>query len=429
VKKIRAYRAKQVKNVCMDRVLADRDGQRVEVGLDVGKENLFVVLRWGESDFERPWKVKNPLEIGDLVELLLELNRGRQMTVALEPTGTYGDPARQAFSDAALSVHRVSPKAAHDYGEIFDGVPSKHDGKDAAIVAELSAIGKSSPWPFEMDEWDEELSYWIDHMEARRQMLPMWYGRLEGQLARHWPEATNTLGLTSGVLLRCLATYGGPAGLAAEDVAVEQLRRWGRGRLSKEKCEELLSGARQTVGVHQSSINVRRLQEYAEQALECRRVVAESKKQLKLLTADHAVIQAQASMVGAVTACVLWVHLGDPRRYDSGFAYRKAMGLNLKVRSSGKYKGRLKITKRGHSQVRRWLYFAALRMIKEPDVKRWFEAKKAKNSADPLEAMRALVGVMRKLALALYQVGACGQEFDVSLLFPGSAGSSQTKAA
>ncbi len=65
MKKIRAYRAKQVKNVCMDRVLADRDGQRVEVGLDVGKENLYVVLRWGESDFERPWKVKNPVEIGD----------------------------------------------------------------------------------------------------------------------------------------------------------------------------------------------------------------------------------------------------------------------------------------------------------------------------------------------------------------------------
>ncbi len=62
-------------------------------------------------------------------------------------------------------------------------------------------------------------------------------------------------------------------------------------------------------------------------------------------------------------------------------------------------------------------------------MKRWYEAKKGKKSDDPLEAMRALVGVMRKLALALYQVGASGQEFDAWLLFPGSGGSCQTKAA
>jgi transposase len=410
-------------------VLADREGQKVNVGFDVGKEHLFGVLRWGESDFERPWKVKNPLEIRDLVELLVELNRGRQMTVSLEPTGTYGDAARQAFGDAGLMVHRVSPKAAHDYEEIFDGVPSKHDGKDAAIIGELAAIGKSSPWPFEVDAFDEELAYWIDRMQTQRRMLTMWYGRLEGQLARHWPEATTTVRLTSGVLLRSLATYGGPAGLAAEATALEQLLRWGRGHLSQKKGEQLLSGARHSVGVRQSSINVRRLQEYADEALSCRRAVAAIKKRLCELTSDHPVIQAQASAVGPVTASVLWVYLGDPRTYDSGFAYRKAMGLNLKVRSSGKYKGRLKITKRGHSQVRRWLYFAALRLVQQHGVKQWYEVKKAKKPDDRFEAMRALIGVMRKLALALYQVGACGKQFDVCLLFPGSAGLSPTQAA
>ena len=41
------------------------------------------------------------------------------------------------------------------------------------------------------------------------------------------------------------------------------------------------------------------------------------------------------------------------------------MGLNLTEFSSGK----LKISKRGHSQVRRWLYFSALRWIKAEPVK------------------------------------------------------------
>jgi len=124
--------------------------------------------------------------------------------------------------------------------------------------------------------------------------------------------------------------------------------------------------------------------------------------------------------VGFVTACVLWSHLGDPRQYDSGAAYRKAMGLNLKERSSGKWHGRVKISKRGSSQVRRWLYFSALRWVKRPEVKGWYEAKKARREGDRTEAMRGLVGVMRKLALALYQVGA-GKRFDAGLLFPGSS--------
>ena len=64
----------------------------------------------------------------------------------MESTGTYGDALRQALSDAGLSVHRVSGKAAHDYAEIFDGVPSKHDGKDAAIGVAGGGPGVSAGW-------------------------------------------------------------------------------------------------------------------------------------------------------------------------------------------------------------------------------------------------------------------------------------------
>ncbi len=60
----------------------------------------------------------------------------------------------------------------------------------------------------------------------------------------------------------------------------------------------------------------------------------------------HVVLQAQGKVVGVPTACVLWTSTGDPRKYHAAAAYRKAMGLNLVERSSGKYKGRLRISKR-----------------------------------------------------------------------------------
>jgi len=84
--------------------------------------------------------VVNPLQIAEFVRLLHQLGEGRELVVALEPSGTYGDALRQALRDAQIAVQRISPKAAHDYAEVFDGVPSQHDGKDAAVVAELAAL-------------------------------------------------------------------------------------------------------------------------------------------------------------------------------------------------------------------------------------------------------------------------------------------------
>ena len=52
MKKSRAYRATEVKNVCLDRLLERRSDQNVDVGLDIGKEVVFATLRWRESDFE-----------------------------------------------------------------------------------------------------------------------------------------------------------------------------------------------------------------------------------------------------------------------------------------------------------------------------------------------------------------------------------------
>ena len=46
------------------------------------------------------------------------------------------------------SFPRVSNKASHNYAEIFDGVPSQHNGKDAAVVAELAGLGKAQPWEY-----------------------------------------------------------------------------------------------------------------------------------------------------------------------------------------------------------------------------------------------------------------------------------------
>jgi transposase len=416
--KSKAYRGTAVNRVEAQKVSEGHAGEALTVGLDIGKYRIAAVGRWASGAFERPWLVDNPQQLSALLSLLEDLRRQHALVVALEPSGTYGDPVRQALTDRGLTVLRVSPKAAHDYAEVFDGVPSQHDGKDAAVVAELAALGKATSWPYvAAGLWEQELNYWVEWMEAQRQIGTVWLGRLEGLLARHWPELTRGLRLSSATVLRLLIEYGNPSALAADPQAATRLKRWGRSPLHADKVQQIVASAQATCGVRVGAFEQRRLQECARQVWAARQEVRRSRRQLRRLAGDQPVLQAQGQAVGVTTACLLWASLGDPRGYSSGPAYRKAMGLNLVEHSSGTYEGELRISKRGEPRVRRWLYMAVLRLIRREGVRDWYRAKKRQGGR---ATQKALVGVMRKLAVALQRVAVSGVPFEPRRLFPGA---------
>src|SRR5437588_2336655 len=145
----KAFRVIAVKHVSGMKLAQLHPAESVVVGTDIGKFEVRAICRWAKGEWERPWRVGNPTELGEFLDVLQELRQGRELVVAMEPSGTYGDALRQALDDAQIPVCRVSPKGAHDYAEIFDGAPSQHDGKDAAVVAELAAYGKCSVWPYQ----------------------------------------------------------------------------------------------------------------------------------------------------------------------------------------------------------------------------------------------------------------------------------------
>ena len=66
--------------------------------------------------------------------------------------------------------------------------------------------------------------------------------------------------------------------------------------------------------------------------------------------------------------------------------------------------------------MRPWLYLAVLRLIRREGVRDWYRAKKQQG---PRATGKALVGVMRKLAVGLHRVAVMGQAFEPRRLFPG----------
>lgn len=223
--------------------------------------------------------------------------------------------------------------------------------------------------------------------------------------------------MSSATLTGALSHWGEPGALAADENAPKLLGRFGGHYLSDKKIAAVIESARTTVGVRPGPWAARELGEIATAITRHRRRIQRCRRELKKLTKDHQAIQSQAPAVGLITACVLWMCLGDAANYPSAAAYRKAMGLNLKERSSGMHKGKLSLSKRGQRLTRKWLYFSALRWMREPSVKQWIERKKQRDGGS---GAKAAIGVMRRLALAAWHTGQ-GEVFDPARLFPGSA--------
>src|SRR5665213_1354761 len=420
----RVYTAIGIAHVQIDKILAAREPDlQVVAGVDVGKTQLLLSLRWSDGRFDKPWTVANPEQIPDLIQSLKSLGGQHKLMVAMEPTGTYGDALRQALSDARIPLHLVSGKRAHDYAEVFDGVPSQHDGKDSAVVAELCALGKSSPWQWSPgDERCQRIGLMVDQMQAANQLKAIWLGRTEALLGRYWPEATRRLQLSSGTMMRALSHYGGPAPLAQDAAAPERLREWSAGKFKPERLGRILACAQRTLGVRQTPIDQQRVSWCAGHALAAHLEVGRCQYRLRRLGAEHPVIAVQGRTIGIPTACLLWNELGDPRQYHCAAAYRKAMGLNLKERSSGQHQGQLKISKRGSGPVRHWLYLSVLRLIRnEPVVRRWCRRKLRRGHTTKMSLITAL---MRKLSMSMWTVVNRDEPFDLQRML-GPANSEQ----
>ena len=122
-----------------------------------------------------------------------------------------------------------------------------------------------------------------------------------------------------------------------------------------------------------------------------------------------------ALVVGPACSASMVSHVGPPSTFATPGALEKAIGINLKVKSSGEGEGKLHITKRGPAEVRQLLYLAVLRLLQsDPIVAAWCRARKSYGGESGKR--KAIVAVMRKLVRGLWHV-ARGATFDASKLF------------
>ena len=118
----------------------------------------------------------------------------------------------------SIAVYRVSNKHVADAAEVFDGSPSKHDSKDASVIAWLHAHQRSKPW-LELDLTRRSIRALIAQRELYDRPMRTLVTQMEPLLARHFPEFEGFFDLSRRKTpYRLLEHFSSPAALAQAGV-------------------------------------------------------------------------------------------------------------------------------------------------------------------------------------------------------------------
>ena len=411
--KKRAYRRTRIEDFSTEGVEAPDSGAPLVLAIDVAKRDMVAAFA-ADREVLQTVQWKHPAQTPLLLAKLEQLReRGVEVEAVMEPSARYGDVLRHQLRGAGLKVFLASGKRVHDSRVVQDGVASLHDAKSAAIIAKLHFDKNTSVWPDETKD-EREMSAAISTMDMYQTTYLRLVHQLESWMARFWPELTDIAELTSATVMALLARVGGPRDVAAVPEAASELMTGMSHRLMKPaRIEAILESAKTTAGLALLPEEKQALMTLASEAHRALRAYKGAKAKVEKL-AEGGPSAAIAEVVGTTTAAVLYDEVGDPKRFSCAKAYVKAFGLNLKEKSSGKFKGRLRITRYGSSKARKYLWLAVSRWRrKDPLAQAWYEAKVKRDGGGRARAATAL---MRKLAKALFHVGR-GDPFDSSKLF------------
>lgn len=111
----RRYRSVEIKKIRASQLAETIEGDRIVVAVDIAKVEQYASVMDSQQRVHAIVRWKHPQQSRSGIKFVKELGAGgRQVEVAMEPSGVYGDALRWALHQASVPVFRVNPKRSHD---------------------------------------------------------------------------------------------------------------------------------------------------------------------------------------------------------------------------------------------------------------------------------------------------------------------------
>jgi transposase len=338
----------------------------IYVGVDIGKDRhaAAAVNEAGESAMPPFYFTQDAGGFAALFGALEKLGGPGAAAVGMEATGHYWKVLRHALAGRGYRVDVINPLiTSHEASADVRG--RKSDKLDAVAIANVMRKGGHSPAPAAgATDALKTLARYRRALVARRSDAK---NRLTAALDVAFPEAAETLGGLSGAAAMAAVRAFPSARLAAKaDIrtVTSVFKKASGGRLGREDAKKFREAARHSLSlgmdtggeefvIPQTVDEIRALDSQIDRVE--RRMQEEPRPELaaRLMSIKGA---------GRIQPLAIAAEIGDPARFAGAGMAGKVLayaGCDPRVRESGKWKGRTKMSKRGSPTLRNALYLMA----------------------------------------------------------------------
>jgi transposase len=334
--------------------------------------------------------------------------------IGLEPTGHYWFNLTHWLQEQGIEVALVNPMTTHRNKENRDNSPSKNDAKDALTIADIVCRGwytEYSPQAVTFARLKTVMSdreSWVRWSISVGNRIVRWIDLYFPEFRRVFKEWTTLRSLAS------LHQFPLPEDLRGKtvDEVIEGWRKQGMKRAGgvsgRATAARLLAAASTSIGesgvAEEARKDLQRLLHLYQDVSEALQDMQKNVETLLQLIPLAEQIQSMGGL-GTITTAAILGFAGNLSHYAHGRQLLRRAGLNLAERRSGKFVGQIKLSKRGDSALRKYLYLGMVSLVgQHPDFKRWHARNQAKGMSKQASIFK-LIGKLARILIGMIRHG------------------------
>ena len=358
----------------MNRMNKDKkiDSNTVVATTDIGKSIHWGYLRCSVNE-QKAFKFSNNKEGFDKfwfkIEEFMRANNLDKVVFGFESTGSYGDPLKFYMQQKGASLIQVNPMHTKRLKELSDNSPNKTDKKDPRVIADILMLGYGLTSIIPKGKI-AELRELVLSRESKLEDINRIKNRIEALLARHFPEFLQIMGLRSKTSMYLVKHYTTAESISRidEKQLTAEIFKISRGQIKQARSEKLYQAALNTVGIREGQNAYKQTVGMFIQEIELLQLqLSEVEKMMKAIVEQlpESRILQSVKGIGFITTVYLLSEVVNFKAYKVQKEIEKFAGVNIYEISSGKHKGKRKLSKRGRTLLRKTLFLAALNMVRK----------------------------------------------------------------
>ena len=340
-----------------------------------------------------------------------------EVIVGIEPTGHYWLNLAYFLDERGIPLAMANPMHVKKSKELDDNLPTKHDRKDALVIARLIKDGRFS-YPRILKDMEAELRVGstfrgklTEELGAVKNMITRW-------LDRYFPEFTQvfpSFGKMAMAVLECTPFPSDFNQKQPDEVLALYRQVEGLKSPQRPKALRLIEVASNSIGVTEGREMARieiatlvRRYHQLEQEIES---ITQHLVELIKTSVEYEWLSTVPGL-GDTTIVDLLAEIGSFSHYEDPRQLIKLAGLTLRENSSGQHKGQKRISKRGRRKLRALLFRVMMPMVRHNDAFRRLHEYYTNRKDNPLRKKQSIVVLCGKLLKVLHGISTKHKAFD-----------------